>query len=183
MTGEIEEVLITREALKENAKELGKRISRDYEGKELVLIGVLKGGVVFFADLIREITIPMDMDFISVSSYGDSTKSSGVVRIIKDIDVDVTGKNVLIVEDLVDTGLTLRYLKDMFKNRRPKDVKICTALDKPSRRELEIEIDYKGLTIPDKFVVGYGLDYGGKYRNLPDVCVLNPSVYKDKKEL
>ncbi|MFZ5987988.1 MAG: hypoxanthine phosphoribosyltransferase [Bacillota bacterium] len=180
MTGDIQEVLVTREVLKEKVKEMGRRISNDYEGKELVMIGVLKGGVVFFADLIREISIPIDMDFISVSSYGSSTKSSGVVRIIKDIDIDITGKHVLIVEDLVDTGLTLRYLKDMFRNRGPLDVKVCAALDKPSRREVEIGIEYKGITIPDKFVVGYGLDFAGRYRNLPDVCVLNPRIYSDK---
>ena len=172
MTGDIKEVLVTREALKENVKELAKKISQDYEGKELVMVGVLKGGVVFFADLIREITMPIDMDFISVSSYGNSTKSSGVVRIIKDIDIDITGKHILIVEDLVDTGLTLRYLKDLFRGRGPIDVRVCAALDKPSRREIDIQIEYKGITIPDEFVVGYGLDYCGKYRNLPDVCIL-----------
>ena len=167
MTGEIEKILISKEELKNNARELGKRISSDYEGKELVLIGVLKGGVVFFSDLIREITIPIEIDFISVSSYGNSTKSSGVVRIIKDTDIDVTGKHLLIVEDLVDTGLTLHYLKNLFKARGPKDVKICTALDKPSRRKVEIEIEYRGITIPDKFVVGYGLDYGANTETLP----------------
>jgi hypoxanthine phosphoribosyltransferase len=176
MTGDIKEVLVSREVLKEKVKELGKRISDDYRGKELVLIGVLKGGVVFLSDLIREITVPLDMDFISVSSYGNSTISSGVVRIIKDIDIDISGKQVLIVEDLVDTGLTLSYLKDLFRRRSPADVKVCTALDKPERRKTEIEIEYRGIVIPDKFVVGYGLDYQGKYRNLPDVCVLNPGL-------
>lgn len=182
MFEDIQEVLVTKEALEEKVKELGKRISRDYEGKELVLIGVLKGGVVFFADLIRHITIPIEMDFISVSSYGNSTKSSGVVRIIKDIDIDITNKHVLIVEDLVDTGLTLRYLKDLFEDRGPKDVKVCIALDKPSRRQVEVPIAYNGITIPDKFVVGYGLDFRGKYRNLPDVCVLKASVYERKED-
>lgn len=182
MFGDIQEVLVTKESLEEKARELGKRISSDYEGKELVLIGVLKGGVVFFADLIRHITIPIEMDFISVSSYGSSTKSSGVVRIIKDIDIDITNKHVLIVEDLVDTGLTLRYLKDLFEDRGPKDVKVCTALDKPSRRKVEVEVAYNGITIPDKFVVGYGLDFGGKYRNLPEVCVLKESVYSRKED-
>lgn len=175
MLGDIQEILVTKELLGEKARELGKRISSDYEGKELVLIGVLKGGVVFFADLIRQITIPIDLDFISVSSYGSSTKSSGVVRIIKDIDIDINQKHVLIVEDLVDTGLTLRYLKDLFEDRGPKDVKVCTALDKPSRRKVEVPIEYNGITIPDKFVVGYGLDFDGKYRNLPHVCVLKGS--------
>jgi len=161
-------------------KRLGRQISEDYDGKELVLVGVLKGGFIFLADLMREITIPVDMDFISVSSYGASTRSSGVVRIIKDIDLDVVGKHVLIVEDLVDTGLTLRHLRDLFNTRGPKSVKICTAFDKPSRRKVEIEVEYKGIEVPDKFIVGYGLDYAGKYRNLPDVCTLREEVYEKK---
>jgi hypoxanthine phosphoribosyltransferase len=177
MLEDIEKVLITREELQKSAEELGKKISSDYKGKKLVLIGVLKGGVVFLSDLIRSINIPIDLDFISVSSYGDSTRSSGVVRIIKDVDIDVMGKHVLIVEDLVDSGLTLKYLKDLFKARGPKDVKCCAALDKPSRREVEIEIEYKGIEIPDEFVVGYGMDFAERYRNLPDVCVLKPHVY------
>jgi hypoxanthine phosphoribosyltransferase len=179
MLGDIQDILVTKEALEEKVKELGKRISSDYKGKELVLIGVLKGGVVFFSDLIRHITIPIEMDFISVSSYGDSTKSSGVVRIIKDVDIDISHKHVLIVEDLVDTGLTLRYIKDLFEDRGPVDVKVCTALDKPSRRQVEVPLEYNGITIPDKFVVGYGLDFRGKYRNLPEVCVLKESIYND----
>ncbi len=166
------EILVSRDDLSRSAKELGKRISKDYEGKKLVLVGVLKGGFVFLADLIREISIPVETDFIAVSSYGDETKSSGVVKIIKDIDINVTGKDVLIVEDLVDTGLTLRHLKDLLRTRGPMSLKICTALDKPSRRKVDIEVEYEGIVIPDKFVVGYGLDYAGKYRNLPDVCVL-----------
>lgn len=177
MSNDIEEVLVTAETLRKMTKELGRRISEDYAGKELVLVGVLKGGFVFLADLMREITIPVDMDLISVSSYGNSTKSSGVVRIIKDIDIDIANKHVLIVEDLVDTGLTLNHLKELFNTRGPLSVKICTALDKPSRRKVDIHVDYKGIEIPDKFVVGYGLDYAGKYRNLPDVCTLNPRVY------
>lgn len=177
MLGDIEKVLVSREVINEKVKELGRKISRDYEGKELVLVGVLKGGFVFMADLMREITIPVDMDLISVSSYGASTRSSGVVRIIKDVDISFGGKHVLIVEDLIDTGLTLRHLKELFNTRGPKSVKICTALDKPSRRKVEIEIEYEGIEIPDEFVVGYGLDYAGKYRNLPDVCTLSPRVY------
>lgn len=181
MLGDLDEVLINREALNENAKKLGRMISHDYKGKDLVLVGVLKGGFIFLADLMREITIPVDMDFIAVSSYGDSTKSSGIVRIIKDIDINVTNKHVLIVEDLVDTGLTLNHLKELFNTRGPLSVKICTALDKPSRRKVAIEIDYEGIIIPDKFVVGYGLDYSGKYRNLPEVCTLSPRIYEKKK--
>ncbi|MCX7747856.1 MAG: hypoxanthine phosphoribosyltransferase [Clostridia bacterium] len=170
---EIREVLVSRDAIREKVIELGRKISSDYEGKDLVLVGVLKGGFIFLADLMREITIPVDMDFISVSSYGNSKSSSGVVRIIKDIDVNVSGKHVLIVEDLVDTGLTLNHLKELFYTREPASVKVCTALDKPSRRKVEIEVEYEGIIIPDEFVVGYGLDYAGKYRNLPDVCILN----------
>ncbi len=141
------------------------------------MVGVLKGGFVFLSDLMRELSIPVDLDLISVSSYGEATKSSGVVRIIKDIDINITGKHVLIVEDLVDTGLTLKHLKELFNTRGPLSVKICAALDKPSRRKVDIDIEYKGIEIPDKFVVGYGLDYAGKYRNFPDVCVLKPSLY------
>lgn len=167
-------ILVSKEEIKEKTIELAQQISKDYSGKEIVLVGVLKGGFVFLADLMREITIPVDMDFIAVSSYGDSTSSSGVVRIIKDIDIDVTGKHVLIVEDLVDTGLTLSYLKELFNTRGPASVKICTALDKPSRRKVKIDVEYEGIIIPDEFVIGYGLDYKGKYRNLPDVCILEP---------
>lgn len=180
MMNDIEEVLVPREQIQEMVKRLGRQISEDYDGKELVLVGVLKGGFIFLADLMREITIPVDTDFISVSSYGASTRSSGVVRIIKDIDLDVVGKHVLIVEDLVDTGLTLRHLRDLFNTRGPKSVKICTAFDKPSRRKVEIEVEYKGIEVPDKFIVGYGLDYAGKYRNLPDVCTLREEVCEKK---
>ena len=175
--GDIEEILVGRDQIRSMVCELGKRISRDYEGKELILIGVLKGGFVFLADLMREISISVDMDLIAVSSYGASTRSSGVVRIIKDIDVNIFNKHVLIIEDLVDTGLTLKHLKDLFYTRGPKSVKICTAFDKPSRRKVDIEVEYEGIVVPDKFIVGYGLDYAGKYRNLPDVCVLRPEVY------
>lgn len=177
MLEDIQEVLVSRHEIAEKTKELGKKISEDYAGKDLVLIGVLKGGFAFMADLMREITIPVDMDFMAVSSYGASTKSSGVVRIIKDIDINITNKHVLIVEDLVDTGLTLKHLKELLNTRGPSSVKICTALDKPTRRKVEIQVEYEGIEIPDMFVVGYGLDYAGKYRNLPDVCILKPSVY------
>lgn len=177
MKEDILEVLITKEQLDERCKQLGEQISRDYEGKELVLVGVLKGGFVFLADIMRYISIPVDMDLISVSSYGASTKSSGIVRIIKDIDIDVKGKHVLLVEDLIDTGLTLKHLKELFKTREPLSVKICTALDKPARRQVEIEVEYDGIEIPDMFVVGYGLDFAGKYRNLSEVCVLKPEIY------
>ncbi len=177
MTADIEEILVSREEIGEMVRQMGRRISEDYAGEELVLVGVLKGGFVFLADLMREITIPVDMDLIAVSSYGASTRSSGVVRIIKDMDLDLAGKHVLIVEDLVDTGLTLKHLKELFNTRGPKSVKICTAFDKPSRRKVDIEVEYKGIVVPDKFIVGYGLDYAGKYRNLPDVCTLKKEIY------
>lgn len=177
MMGDIEEILVSRQQIADKVKELAVRISKDYAGQELVLVGVLKGGFVFLADLMREITIPVDMDLIAVSSYGASTKSSGVVRIIKDIDINITNKHVLIVEDLIDTGLTLRHLKDLFRTRGPKSVKICTAFDKPSRRKIDIKVDYDGIIVPDKFIVGYGLDYAGRYRNLPEVCTLKSEVY------
>jgi len=175
--GDFEEILLGREEIKSIVCELGRKISQDYEGKELVLVGVLKGGFVFLADLMREITIPVDMDLIAVSSYGASTRSSGVVRIIKDIDINIEGKHVLIVEDLVDSGLTLKHLKDLFYTRGPKSIKICTAFDKPCKRKVDIEVEYKGIVLPDKFIVGYGLDYAGKYRNLPDVRTLKSEIY------
>lgn len=165
-------VLVPREEIQKKIQELAKRISKDYEGKDLLLVGVLKGGFMFLADLCRYLEIDVSIDFISVSSYGNSTVSSGVVRILKDIDYDITGKHVLIVEDLIDTGLTLTYLKDLFMAKHCASVKICTILDKPSRRKVPLEIDYQGIVIPDKFVIGYGLDYAEKYRNLPDVCVM-----------
>ena len=177
MTEDFEEILVDCKQIRSKVVELGRQISKDYAGKELVLVGVLKGGFVFLADLMREITIPVDMDLIAVSSYGASTKSSGVVRILKDIAINVTGKHVLIVEDLVDTGLTLRYLKDLFRTREPASVKICTAFDKPSRRKVDIQVEYEGIIVPDKFIVGYGLDYAGRYRNLPDIRILKPEVY------
>jgi hypoxanthine phosphoribosyltransferase len=177
MLGDIEGVLVERGRIKKMVKELGRAISNDYKGKELVLIGVLKGGFVFLADLMREITIPVDMDLIWASSYGNSTQTSGNVKIIMDVDIDIKNKHVLIVEDLIDTGLTLKKLRDILISREPLSVKICTAFDKPSRRKVDIEIKYQGIVIPDKFIVGYGLDYAGKYRNLPDVCTLKPQVY------
>lgn len=165
-------VLINRDELKAKTEELAQRISKDYEGMDLLLVGVLKGGFMFLSDLCRALDIPVSLDFIAVSSYGNSTVSSGVVRIIKDIEYDITGKHVLIVEDLIDTGLTLTYLKDLFAAKHCASVKVCTILDKPTRRKVNLEVDYQGIIIPDKFVIGYGLDYAEKYRNLPDVCVV-----------
>ena len=165
-------VLVTKEQLEEKTAELARAIERDYKGKELVLVGVLKGGFIFLADLVRKISMDVTIDFISVSSYGDSTQSSGVVRITKDIDSDITGKHILLVEDLIDTGLTLNYLKELFNTKGCASVKLAAILDKPDRRKVDLTVDYAGIQIPDEFVVGYGLDWAGKYRNLPEVCVV-----------
>lgn len=165
-------ILISRDELKVKTQELAERISSDYKGKDLLLVGVLKGGFMFLSDLVRAISIDVSIDFISCSSYGNSTVSSGVVRILKDIDYDITGKHVLLVEDLIDTGLTLTFLKDLFAAKCCASVKVCTILDKPSRRKVDLDPDYQGIIIPDNFVVGYGLDYAEKFRNLPDVCVV-----------
>lgn len=175
---EISEILITNEEISRKVQELGAEISKDYEGKELIVIGILKGAVPFMADLIREITIPLQYDFMAVSSYGSSTKSSGVVQIIKDLDQDIKGRHLLIVEDIIDTGLTLNYLKANLLSRQPASLRVCTLLDKPSRRELELVPEYNGFSIPDKFVVGYGLDYAERFRQLPFIGVLRPEVYQ-----
>jgi len=177
MERDIKEILVTREALHQKVKELAAKIDKDYEGRDLVLIGVLKGASVFLSDLMREIRIPLEIDFIAVSSYGDSAESSGVVRILKDLDMAIDGKDVILVEDIVDTGLTLNYLLKNFKDRKAASVKICTLLDKPERRKAEIDIDYVGFVIPDEFIVGYGIDYAEKYRNLPYVAALKREVY------
>ena len=161
------EVLISREDLANKVKELGAQISMDYEGEDLFLIGILKGSVPFMADLMREITLDVEMDFMSVSSYGSGTTTSGVVRILKDLDSDIAGKNVLIVEDIIDSGLTLAYLKEYLAKRNPKSIKIVTMLSKPARRKADLEADYTGFVVDDKFIVGYGLDIDQKYRNLP----------------
>ena len=170
---EISEILITEEEIKNKITELGKKISKDYKGKNLILVGILRGAVIFMADLARKISIPMVFDFIAISSYGAETKSSGVVRILKDLDANIKGKDVLIVEDIVDTGLTLDYLLRMLKSRKPASIKVCTFLTKTARRKVNIKVDYSGFDIPNKFVVGYGLDYAGKFRNVPYVFTLN----------
>lgn len=181
MENDIERVLLTQDKLKKIVEDLGERISKDYEGKQLILVSVLKGSVVFMGDLMRAITIPCYIDFMSVSSYGNETKSTGVVKIIKDLDTNVIdGSNLLIVEDILDSGRTLSYLKDILARRNPESIKICTLLDKPDRRVVDLKADYVGAVIPDAFVVGYGLDYAEKYRNLPFVGVLKPSVYSEK---
>jgi hypoxanthine phosphoribosyltransferase len=178
MHDDIKEILVSEEQLKAKVAELGAQISRDYAGKNLLLVSILKGSVVFMADLMRAITIPCSIDFMVVSSYGGAnTTTTGLVKIIKDLDADLTGKDVLIVEDILDTGVTLSHLVPMLKMRNPNSVKICTILDKPTRRKADIRPDYEGYQVPDEFVVGYGLDYDEKYRNLPYVGVLKPEVY------
>ena len=161
------EQIISEEEVIERIREIGEQISEDYKGEELFLIGILKGSVPFMADLMRAITLDVEMDFMSVSSYGSGTKTSGVVRILKDLDSDIAGKNVLIVEDIIDSGLTLAYLKEYLAKRNPKSIKIVTMLSKPARRKADIEADYTGFVVDDKFIVGYGLDIDQKYRNLP----------------
>lgn len=175
---DIKKVLLTKEQLSDIVKKMGEQISSDYTDKNLMVVGVLKGSVVFMADLMRSITIPCKIDFMSVSSYGSGTKSSGAVKIIKDLDIDLSGYDLLIVEDILDSGNTLSYLKNMLEARKPASIKICTLLDKPSRRTANITADYVGAVIPDEFVIGYGLDYDEYYRNLPYVGVLSESVYE-----
>jgi len=177
MHDDIKEILVTEQQLQAKVAELGAQISRDYAGKDLLLVAILKGSVVFMADLMRAITIPCKIDFMVVSSYGSSTTTSGLVKIVKDLDQDLSGKDVVIVEDILDTGVTLSNLVPMLKMRNPSSVRICTILDKPSRRKADIRADYEGYAIPDEFVVGYGLDYAENYRNLPYVGVLKPEVY------
>ena len=177
---DIQSVLVSAEAMAARVAELGAQISRDYAGKEPVLVGVLVGAAVFTADLMRAITEPCLLDYVAISSYGKESRSSGVVRILKDLDESVESRHVLIIEDIIDTGLTLNYLLDMMRHRNVASVKTCAMLDKPSRRLTHVEVDYTGFEIPDEFVVGYGLDFAQRYRNLPYVGVLRPEVYGGK---
>lgn len=172
MTKYVKSILITREEIAGMCQRLGEQISRDYAGREIILVGVLKGAFVFLADLARFLTIPVKIDFISVSSYGSGTKSTGVVRIIKDLDTDITNQHVIVVEDIIDSGLTLNHLRELLSTRNPASIALCTAFDKPERRKVEIDVEYIGLQVPDEFIVGYGLDFDGNYRNLPDVAIL-----------
>ena len=165
-------VLLSKEEVEKRIKEMGEQISKTYEGKELHLVCVLKGGAFFMCVLAKHITVPCSLDFMSVSSYGSDTKSSGVVRIVKDLDEPINGKHVLVVEDIIDSGRSLSYLVDMLSDRGPASLKLCTLLDKPSRRVVEVDVEYTGFEIPDEFVVGYGLDYDQKYRNLPYIGVV-----------
>ncbi len=177
-----ERILFSEEEISAKVAEIGRRISSDYAGKEVLMIGILKGAMIFLADLVREITVPVQYDFMAVSSYGASSKSSGEVRILKDLEYGVEGRHIIVVEDIVDTGLTLNYLAENLKSRDPASVKICTLLDKPSRRIEPVEIDYNGFVIPDEFVVGYGLDYSDRYRNFPNIMVLSPKIYMNEVE-
>lgn len=178
MEQDIEKILLSEEEINEKVKELGQVLSAEYKDKNPLVICVLKGAAPFMSDLVKRMPIPLEMDFMAVSSYGTSTKSSGVVKIIKDLDAPVEGRHVLIVEDIIDTGLTLSYLVDLLKQRNAKSVRVVTLLDKPERRISGLNPDFCGFTIPDAFVVGYGLDYAEKYRNLPYIGILKSEVYK-----
>lgn len=178
MLDDIQEVLFSKEQLHSMVSEMGAQISEDYKDKKLLLVSILKGSVMIMADLMREITVPAEIDFMAVSSYGGDTKTSGTVRIIKDLDRDIAGYDILIVEDILDSGMTLAYLMEILSARNPNSIRICTLFDKPERRQVkEIVADYSGSTVPDKFIVGYGLDYAEKYRNLPFVGVLKKEIY------
>lgn len=174
---EIKKILVSREEIAKRVAELGKQISEDYKGESVTLVCTLRGASIFFADLVREIEGDVEIDFIAVSSYGAGTKSSGEVKMIKDLSEPIKDKNVIIVEDIIDTGITLCYLKKLLLARAPKSLKVCSLLDKPSRRQVDFKGDYIGFEIENEFVVGYGLDYGEKMRNFKDVCVLAPEVY------
>lgn len=164
--------MITQEQINKRAAEIGRQIEADYRGESVVLVGILRGAVVWMADIMKNVNLDMRIDFMAVSSYGASTKSSGIVKINKDLDTDIEGKNVIIVEDIIDSGITLNYLKGYMENREAKSVRICTLLDKPEGRRVDIDVDYIGFTVDDKFIVGYGLDYDQKYRNLPYISYL-----------
>lgn len=174
---DLREVLLTHAQIQARIEEMGRELTEAYSGCDLVCVCILKGAALFFSDLVRAIDLPLHMDFMSISSYGSATKSSGVVRILKDLDKDIVGRHVLVIEDIVDTGLTLSFLRENLVARGAASLKVCTLLDKPSRRKTELIPDYKGFVIEDKFVVGYGLDYDERYRNLPDIGVLKPEVY------
>lgn len=177
MKDDIKEILIDEASIRKRVKEMGEEISKDYEGKELMLVGILKGAVIFMSELAQNIDIPVKMDFMAVSSYGQSSISTGEVRINKDLDYSVENKDLLIIEDIIDTGYTLSYLVDNLKKRGARSVKICTFLDKPERRKVDMKVDYMGFEVPDDFIVGYGLDYAEMYRNLPYVAALKEEVY------
>ncbi len=179
MINDIEKVLISEDELSDIVTDLGKRISVDYKDKDLLLVSILKGSVIFMADLMRAISIPCNIDFMAVSSYGSGAKTSGVVKIIKDLDKSIEGKDLLIVEDILDSGRTLSYIREILMARNPASIRICTLFDKPDRREVDLFADYIGTKVPNEFIVGYGLDYDEYYRNLPYIGALKRSVYED----
>lgn len=178
MKEDIKEVLFSSDTLSEKVRELAERVSNDYKGKDLVVVGILKGSVIFAAELIKNISIPCEIDFMAVSSYGNSTETSGVVRILKDLDSGIEGKDILIVEDIVDTGTTLKYLLQYLKARKANSIEIVALLNKPARRKVDLNVKYIGFEVPDAFIVGYGIDYAEKYRNLPYIGILKPEVYE-----
>lgn len=178
MKDDIKKIILTENDIIERVRQMGERISKDYEGRDLVLIGILKGSVMFMADLMKRITIPASMDFMAVSSYGNSATTTGVVRILKDLDNEIEGKDVLIVEDIIDTGITLKYLIEYLKGRKPNSLNIACLLNKPERRKVEIDVKYLGFEVPDYFLVGFGLDFAEKYRNLPYIGILKEEIYK-----
>jgi hypoxanthine phosphoribosyltransferase len=177
MDDDVAEILIGEQQLQARIHDLGQQISRDYEGRDLLLVCVLKGAIAFLVDLMRQISVPHAIDFMAISSYGASTESSGVVRILKDLDANIAGRNVLIVEDIIDTGRTLAYITQLLQTRGPRSLRICSLLSKPSRREIDITVDYIGFEIPNAFVIGYGLDFDEVYRNLPYIGVLKKEMY------
>ena len=177
MKEDVLRVLLSEDEIREKVRELGGKITADYKNSNLMLVTVLKGAVVFLADLMRQIDVPAEIDFMVVSSYGSGVKSSGIVKIVKDLDVPLAGKDILIVEDILDSGLTLSYIKELLESRGPRSIRIATLLDKPSRRKVDLQADYIGFSVPDEFVIGYGLDYDEKYRNLPYIGILKPEVY------
>ena len=177
MKEDVLRVLLSEDEIREKVRELGGKITADYKNSNLMLVTVLKGAVVFLADLMRQIDVPAEIDFMVVSSYGSGVKSSGVVKIVKDLDVPLAGKDILIVEDILDSGLTLSYIKELLESRGPRSIRTATLLDKPSRRKVDLQADYIGFSVPDEFVIGYGLDYDEKYRNLPYIGILKPEVY------
>jgi hypoxanthine phosphoribosyltransferase len=174
---DVKEVLIPSSDIQEKLTEIGERVTEDYKGKGLLLVGVLRGAVIVLGDLMRKIDLPCEIDFMDISSYGTGTSSSGVVRILKDLEEDITDRHVLVVEDIIDTGLTVSYLLRSLQARKPASLEIFALLSKPSRRRVELGVKYLGFEVPDEFVVGYGLDFAGAYRNLPDICVLKPEVF------
>jgi len=178
MKNDVKEILYSPKELEIKIKEMGEKISIDYKDKDLVLIGVLKGSVMFMSDLMKQISIPCSMDFMAVSSYGNSTTTSGVVRILKDLDNGIEGRHVLIIEDIIDSGITLKYLLEYLKNRKPQSIEIACLLNKPERRKVELEVRYLGFNVPDCFLVGFGLDFAEKYRNLPYIGILKEEIYQ-----